>query len=662
MSKEVGDTKSCYISSLSDDIIYRILPFLRTKEVLNILSTCRSLREHSNDSFLWRLLLQQYYPEAFDAILKDYDFKEGSCEFPNVSTSKSREHKGWVPEYYSDYNSERIKHSLSWRVMYQKASMISAPILVKWKKINRDVAFVEPPEREGHNMVRLGHNRIVLTGGYTPDDNIYILDFDTRDERTIVRDENAASNLQQWKIASPRTEGFRRENIFLFAYGSSLTAANNTQMIRFGGFLQGGYSHACNHILVLTLEDVNPTRPDLNQATPVSHNLSLDFTSVKAKWTKIITTGPVPAARAYHTATLLANRYLVVIGGMNNGSSMMSEAILDTDTWTWLISSNENPGTERNQTDPIIDFQSPRPSARHGHSVVLDNDRNRLVLFGGGSGGDLLRDGTDNTEVWELQMGENWETDFQKSLPWRWKLIQNNFRKKNLSKQENGEEDLDENNSSSTTDVETEKGTNPPKKKEEKMCIEISNDCFYADHREEILNLGRCHISCKLSRDSVLFFSGGGQVSTNNVILYNLVTDVWRRLEIIGDPPLARFTAAGTVVDGWLVAHGGFSCASGELRDVMILDLIPCFNRFFKALPPDKSTGNEYWFLYWCWGRFKIYIGQIGLATIAFIVINLAIFTCTFLYEVGVFLTAFGNDLVTRAMDIFPIDRVTDEL
>ena len=52
-------------------------------------------------------------------------------------------------------------------------------------------------------------------------------------------------------------------------------------------------------------------------------------------------------------------------------------------------------------------------SGRHGHSVVLDNRRNRLVLFGGGSGSDLLRSGEDNSEVWELKMNDDWETSLK---------------------------------------------------------------------------------------------------------------------------------------------------------------------------------------------------------------------------------------------------------
>ena len=49
-------------------------------------------------------------------------------------------------------------------------------------------------------------------------------------------------------------------------------------------------------------------------------------------------------------------------------------------------------------------------SGRHGHSVILDGNRNRLLLFGGGSGTDLLRSGRDNSEVWELRMNEDWES------------------------------------------------------------------------------------------------------------------------------------------------------------------------------------------------------------------------------------------------------------
>merc|ERR1712087_377569 len=62
-----------------------------------------------------------------------------------------------------------------WKNVCIKTSIVADPSIVKWKQIKR-LPLVSPPEREGHCMAKLGHNRLVLTGGYTPDDNVYVLD------------------------------------------------------------------------------------------------------------------------------------------------------------------------------------------------------------------------------------------------------------------------------------------------------------------------------------------------------------------------------------------------------------------------------------------------------------------------------------------------------
>jgi len=433
--------------------------------------------------------------------------------------------------------------------------------------------LVEPPEREGHNVVRLLHDRLILTGGYTTDDNVYILDFDSYRYGSLDKEKDFKP---QWKIARPTVDGFDySENVFLFAYGCSLTPINSTQMIRFGGFQAGGYSQACNEVLLLTVEDAFPGRPDLIKMTRIHATMKLDFKSVKSKWTKIITQGNQPTCRAYHTATLLCNRYLVIVGGMTDGESIMEEAILDTHTWTWLGFRDE-----MNTTARYFHANSPHPSPRHGHSVILDESRDRLVLFGGGSGGDLLRDGQDNTEVWELLIGKRWKTNFQQSFPWRWRIIQRDHNDDNDQSSDSNNEGVSE----SSCSQESENYEHPS--------LHQQHVYHHSHNRQERLNLGRCHISVKLEPNNVLFFSGGGQVSTNNCLMYHLPTNKWKKLKILGRAPLARFTSAGTVIDGYLVAEGGFSSINGTtLKDVMVLDLIPNFNRIFQALPEDKRTG-----------------------------------------------------------------------
>jgi hypothetical protein len=147
-----------------------------------------------------------------------------------------------------------------------------------------------------------------------------------------------------------------------FLYGASLTPIDGPQRddsttyraIRFGGFRGGGYSHETNQVAMLIVQHVEGQLPT-------------------ARWEEIQTNNSQLATpRAYHTATLLNGRYLVIVGGMMWRESILDVCILDTQTWTWL--------------DQPITTEMTNPTGRHGHSVVLDSKRNRLVLFGGGNG------------------------------------------------------------------------------------------------------------------------------------------------------------------------------------------------------------------------------------------------------------------------------------
>merc|ERR1712127_4455 len=94
------------------------------------------------------------------------------------------------------------------------------------------------------------------------------------------------------------------------------------------------------------------------------------------------------------------------------------------------------------------------------------------------------------------------------------------------------------------------------------------------------LNLARCHLSAKISSNKVLFF-GGGTAATNNVILYDLQRGEWNRVTVEGSKPIGRFTAVGAAVNGWFIAHGGYSVITGALGDTLLLDLAPKLNRSF---------------------------------------------------------------------------------
>lgn len=197
-----------------------------------------------------------------------------------------------------------------------------------------------------------------------------------------------------------------------------------------------------------------------------------------------------------------------------------------------------------------------RPSGRHGHSLILDDARNRLVLFGGGSGSDLLRSGEDNSEVWELKLGENWRDPdrFAESFPWKWKK---------LHKDSNVSSDSDEHDSKLSP--------------------------------SQTLCLGRCHHGIKISRDTALFVFGSGRPSTNGLLAYNLRTDdfFWHQpwsqndnnsgaVHITGILPKPRFTGVAAFLeeDGYIVTHGGYCSQDHDTIGMIdVLDLGPGYRR-----------------------------------------------------------------------------------
>jgi hypothetical protein len=258
--------------------------------------------------------------------------------------------------------------------------------------------------------------------------------------------------------------------------------------------------------------------------------------------------------RAYHTATLVGGRYLVIIGGMMHRDSILGEAILDTHTWSWL--------------DRSISCADEKPSGRHGHSVIFDTERNRFVMFGGGSGTDLLRSGHDNAEVWELKMGQGWQTNLLESLPWRWSKIHGDPSLESGEDEEHQNEDVADSHSESA-----------------------ANDPPYLSPAESLC-LGRCHNGVKISRDSALLAFGSGRPSTNGVIAYDLRVDRFVRPRIYGPLPKPHFTgvAAFLEADGYLFVHGGYTSQDSEsIGDMSILDLAPALNREFNGLPVESN-------------------------------------------------------------------------
>lgn len=53
------------------------------------------------------------------------------------------------------------------------------------------------------------------------------------------------------------------------------------------------------------------------------------------EWKLIITQGDAPIQRSAHSADLINNKYMVVIGGFFNGDSLSEMNILNLETFTW---------------------------------------------------------------------------------------------------------------------------------------------------------------------------------------------------------------------------------------------------------------------------------------------------------------------------------------
>ncbi len=456
-------------------------------------------------------------------------------------------------------------------------SFVASLSSVKWLPISRNLQQHEFPvkAREGHNSCVLngpaGFKTLVITGGFSDDQGVTAL--------TLTKGLEACNSNWGWTRLSPR---YTDEPTFV--YGASLTPLppalseemekdrfmrvrpgiiekNVAKAVRFGGFEGGGYSGETNEVWVLTIVDYDYEDDSLDQF---------------AVWEKMETQGPSPRARAYHSATLIHDRYLVIIGGMTQLGSCIEESILDTKTWTWIDMELKCKG---------------EPRGRHGHSIVWDKRRDRLVMFGGGCGTDLLRTGTDCNEVWELKMNGIVEIEKYRSpvqtqsssdrveneTMWEWsKIHKNTLPRQNLRWGDDSDSDSD-----FDSDSESTKGTNDSE-------IDLSPS--------ESLCLGRCHNAMKISPDAVLLMFGGGRPSTNGMLGYDLAKDTFLRPNIEGPLPVPRFTGVASFLEteGYILVHGGFNDASGgAVLDMNVLDLAPSLGRQFAGFPLDEDRQSQ---------------------------------------------------------------------
>jgi hypothetical protein len=473
---------------------------------------------------------------------------------------------------------------------------------VQWHAVRRTAGVVSP--REGHlacvmhlqsNNNNTNNNRsltrpepepepgpeyVCITGGFTDDDFVYVASVVDAATATDFTTNKSSSSSSSWTRLRP--VGQRPT----FVYGATWTAIPNpgrddddddddsgllsSRAVRFGGFSSGGYSNESNEVCVMTLnqqkENPNPNHDHDNG--PLAPSLSLS-----AHWERVSCQNSHRAApRAYHSTTLLQNRYLVVLGGIMWRESILSEAILDTRTWTWLECNISSAAAAAAAAGDCPN----QPTGRHGHSVVLDDQRNRLVLFGGGSGTDLLRSGQDNAQVWELRMGSNWQIDLEDSFPWTWHQIHEDGFSTNT--RSNADDETESSSSSTTSDDDDPR---------EPALLSPA----------ESLCLGRCHNGVKISPDTCLLVFGSARPSTNGVLGYHLPTDTFLRPQVQGPLPKPRFTFASAYLarHGYLLVHGGYcSQESNAIGDMSVLDLAPALTRdASSALAASHTTTTK---------------------------------------------------------------------
>eukprot|EP00592_Proboscia_alata_P023771 CAMPEP_0194403434 /NCGR_PEP_ID=MMETSP0176-20130528/2035_1 /TAXON_ID=216777 /ORGANISM="Proboscia alata, Strain PI-D3" /LENGTH=483 /DNA_ID=CAMNT_0039201231 /DNA_START=42 /DNA_END=1490 /DNA_ORIENTATION=- len=482
------------ILNFSDDLKRNIILCLPAHDILKLLSTCTDLhRIGCENSTLWDILLQRDDPERLESfhIKEMYEYQqEQLLQLKSKNDDDIMIHDRFeeVRCYKKSRRRRRKKAGISCETSqrsYIQSSHVTALSQVRWKTLMPDPST--PDRREGHLMTNL-NGRIVLTGGYCSDEDIYILDV------PVSGNKNNSSGSGGWKAVKP----LQNDCSPSYVYGATLTNINDNCAVRFGGFQAGGCTLECSSLYLLMHSKNEKNKIDQFQWIDLNKRVC----------------GPKPEPRAYHSATLVGNRYLVIIGGMKTGCSIMSEAILDVKTWTWL------PQAVCRRSNNNSKGGKDWPSRRYGHSVVLHEKKDRLVLFGGGFGHDLLSTERDSSEVWEMSIGKNWKEDLPNSLPWKWKLLHSDA----------GLCGVRDERVHMTSSLTTKSA----------ILASSTNKC-----------LARCHVATRVSGDTVIFFSGGVYPSTNEIFAYDLSQDSWKNPIVQGYTPLPRFTAAASTVDDW---------------------------------------------------------------------------------------------------------------
>jgi hypothetical protein len=294
-------------------------------------------------------------------------------------------------------------------------------------------------------------------------------------------------------------------------YGHSLTACGpgHAWLLVFGGMTGGGYTGELNDVWVL-----RRTTPSPNSAT--------DSTAELEWFRPPVAAGPgrvAPRRRGYHSAAASPDgRRVFIFGGISASDACDELAVLDTATWTWTLPlAAPGPGAA--------------PGARFGCSATVFEGA--MWLLGGGTGGDLLRDGVDLTDVWRLNIGADATADADAPPPAlttaAWERVQ--------------------------------PGNAPP----------------------HAANLGRCHSAVRVGAKLVLF--GGSKRTSSALSWFDMHTLAFGAPKIamrVAPPhgaPCARFTHLAALLGRTMVLSCGWcyggTAPRGCLGDVWRLELAP---------------------------------------------------------------------------------------
>eukprot|EP00977_Amphora_coffeiformis_P020776 scaffold8471_cov184-Amphora_coffeaeformis.AAC.21 len=511
--KTTNSSASC--SSLPEDAWQSIALYLDAPGVLALTRVSHRLNQIIDRDIVWEALWKRDQDNGTE------DTAKGTAP-KSSDDQKSSPHPEDAPPKHAPKKAKE---------KFLQVSYLRCLPLVTWHALEKKGPSPQIYGREAHLACVLGNYQLV-TQGFTGDENIYIKD-------TSLDGDDA------WQAVVPTLRGDAR---LRWAYGCTLTpfTKNNAcAAIRYGGFRAGGYSHETNQVALLCLEEKQQNDDD--DDVPVATSWEVLQIETQSGEALHRVDHKIGLSRAYHAAELVLDRFLVIIGGIQSriGSSILKPIILDTHTWTWMDE----------VTVDLPSCENEWPSGRHGNSLIWDQARQRLVLFGGATGCDIIHSGVDVCDVWQLAPKDPLTTpltheSFIQSLPWRWTRLH------------------EDQNRAFDFRVPTSEDVSPTR---------LSS--------AESLCLGRCHGAHQVSRDAVVFVFGSSRPSTNGIIGYDLSCDEFRRPRVQGIIPAPRlcFASAFLPQQNAIWVHSGWSTQSGGVVHhsrptcMALLQLVPSY-------------------------------------------------------------------------------------